>query len=54
MEIGEGAFGCEVVKVDEGSGVMEFRSGSEFRIGRWSELSVVRVDQEAVMAMFGR
>ena len=39
--------------VDGGSGVMGFRSGSEIRIGRWSELSVVRVDQEAVMAMSG-
>ena len=28
-----------------------FESGREIRMGRWSELSVVRVDQEAVMAM---
>ena len=28
-----------------------FESGREIRMGRWSELSVVSVDQEAVMTM---
>ena len=39
--------------VDGESGVRGFKSGREIRIGRWSELSVVRVDQEAVMALSG-
>ena len=33
--------------------MMELASGRDIRMGRWSELSVVRVDQEAVMAMSG-
>ena len=39
--------------VDGESGVRGFKSGREIRIGRWSEFSVVRVGQEAVMAMSG-
>ena len=36
---------------DVGGSVLD--SGREMRIGTWSELSVVRVDQEAVKAMSG-